>query len=260
MPSRTRSPSYPVIDLKAALEKAGQLYPHGKHPLDLDTIAEQWDYKPGASTVNRVVAALKKYDLIEEVEDDGDDRLLKLTGLAEDILIDPDLETKEAQDAIREAAIAPLLHAVLWDRWGKNVPAEAEIRRHLIKDRKFNDRYVDRAIQVYLDSIAFAGLKKDDKMEGGIEGNDEDQEMPDAALQASQGPKKQPAYTDQPDQTAGKWNGPVISFDLPRGNRVEIRLRSKLTPQEFEKLKKIFELSELAFVEDDPSDPEATGE
>jgi len=54
-----------------------------------------------------------------------------------------------------------------------------------------------------------------------------------------------------------EWAGPSVRFDLPRGNMVEIRLRSKLTPTDFEKLKKIFELSELAFVEDDPgTDPD----
>ena len=50
------------------------------------------------------------------------------------------------------------------------------------------------------------------------------------------------------------WAGPKVRFDLPRGNFIEIRLKSKVTPQEFQKIKKIFDLSELAFLEDDNSE------
>jgi hypothetical protein len=41
-----------------------------------------------------------------------------------------------------------------------------------------------------------------------------------------------------------------VRFDLPRGNAIEIRLRAKVTPEEFAKIKKIFDLSEVAFVEE----------
>jgi len=47
--------------------------------------------------------------------------------------------------------------------------------------------------------------------------------------------------------------GPSVKFDLPRGNVIEIRMRSKCTPEEFAKVKRIFELSEVAFVEDEPT-------
>jgi hypothetical protein len=48
-----------------------------------------------------------------------------------------------------------------------------------------------------------------------------------------------------------EWSGPSVRFDLPRGNAVEIRLKSKVSGKEFQKLKKIFELSAVAFIEDD---------
>lgn len=59
------------------------------------------------------------------------------------------------------------------------------------------------------------------------------------------------ALTQPPTPKELPHSGPVVTFDLPRGNKVEIRLRSKVTTAEFNKLKQIFALSEVAFVEDD---------
>ena len=44
---------------------------------------------------------------------------------------------------------------------------------------------------------------------------------------------------------------PTVAFDLPRGNRLEMRLRSKISSEEFEYVKKIFSLAEIAFVDKD---------
>jgi|HubBroStandDraft_6_1064221.scaffolds.fasta_scaffold21225_4 hypothetical protein len=51
-----------------------------------------------------------------------------------------------------------------------------------------------------------------------------------------------------------QWPGPIVKFDLPRGNAVEIRLRQKLSPEDFKQLKRIFDLSELAFVDENSVD------
>jgi hypothetical protein len=54
---------------------------------------------------------------------------------------------------------------------------------------------------------------------------------------------------------AEEHHGPLIRFPLPRGNEIEIRMRSKVTKEEFEKIKRIFELAEVAFLEDEPREP-----
>jgi hypothetical protein len=58
-----------------------------------------------------------------------------------------------------------------------------------------------------------------------------------------------------PPPASDSWRGPTVRFDRPRGNVIEIRLRSKVTLEEFQKIKNIFDLSEFAFIEDD-SDPD----
>ncbi len=47
------------------------------------------------------------------------------------------------------------------------------------------------------------------------------------------------------------WGVPPLRFPLPRGNVIEIRLKSKVTQKEFDKLKKLFDLSAIAFIDDD---------
>ena len=42
---------------------------------------------------------------------------------------------------------------------------------------------------------------------------------------------------------------------LPRGNVIEIRLKSKVTAAEFEKIKKLLDLSEMSFVMSNDDQP-----
>ena len=51
------------------------------------------------------------------------------------------------------------------------------------------------------------------------------------------------------------FDGPMVHVDLPRGNAIDIRLRKKITKDEFAKVLQIFELSEIAFVEETESQP-----
>jgi hypothetical protein len=52
-------------------------------------------------------------------------------------------------------------------------------------------------------------------------------------------------------EASASWAGPCVRFDLPRQNVIEIRLKAKVTPGEFAKIKRIFDLSEVAFVMDE---------
>ena len=52
---------------------------------------------------------------------------------------------------------------------------------------------------------------------------------------------------------------PPLQFPLPRNNVIEIRLKSKVTAKEFEKLKQLFSLLAFAFLEDGESDPDLSG-
>jgi hypothetical protein len=61
-------------------------------------------------------------------------------------------------------------------------------------------------------------------------------------------PPLNPHYT--PPKNEGAWGVAPITFPLPRGNLIEIRLKKKVTPKEFEKIKQLLDLSEMSFVYD----------
>lgn len=45
-----------------------------------------------------------------------------------------------------------------------------------------------------------------------------------------------------------------IHVDLPNGNAIDIRVKKKVSAAEFELIRKIFELAELAFLADKPAE------
>jgi len=55
--------------------------------------------------------------------------------------------------------------------------------------------------------------------------------------------------------TSPKGELPPLRFPLPRGNEIEIRLKSKVTPDEFAKIKQLLDLSEMSFVEESSKNP-----
>ena len=140
--------------------------------------------------------------------------------------------------AIKEAALDPALHAELWEKWGRELPPDGEMRRYLERERGFNPNYVGKFIEQFKATLAFSGLSGDDKI---TQEEDEEQGCREQNVETTKdnldrGEKLKNPPAQKRDEG---WSGPIVKFDLPCGNMVEIRLRSKLSPQEFAKLKKI---------------------
>src|SRR5215212_7581365 len=113
---RGRSPSYPAIDLEAAIKKVQVLYEKEReHPTPAETIVRHWGYKSLNGPASLSLAALKKFGLIDD-EGTGPDRRARVSKLAVSILRNPD--TVERSRAVKEAALRPAIHQVLWDRFG----------------------------------------------------------------------------------------------------------------------------------------------
>ncbi len=80
--NRTRSPSYPYLDLPAALEKAAVLWQaEGRHPVAVNLAMQHWGYKEESSTGYSCIAALKKFGLVDH-EGMGETRQVRLSNLA----------------------------------------------------------------------------------------------------------------------------------------------------------------------------------
>lgn len=308
--TRHRSPNYPVISLRKAVERAKELNEKYKRTNVPVAIAqERWGYKSGSSSGNQCVAALKSFGLLE-VEGTADGRKVRVSDSAYRII----MESKDAISLLQNSMRGPAIYAELLEKYGgEGVPESEIIRHYLLLDRAdgtFNEDVVDTVIANFVESLEYAGLVKDDikisklgmqyvgsdetlepcsttktpalgdmvnwwngkdyeypqprRVQGVkdgwvfIEGDDMPRPIDDVVVppggeslpvKSGQMPPPNPFAGRSKDQT--DCSVPPLTFPLPRGNVIEIRLKSKVTAKEFQKIKALIDLSESSFVEDE---------
>ncbi len=182
--TRTRSPNYPAFNLEVAIKRAKQLYSAERMNATPATVAlKHWGFKAKSSGGIVTIAALKAFGLIQDTGS-ADTRKLQLTENARRILLDERPESAERDAAIKNAALLPKIHAVLWSKWGVNPPSDENLRHALIFDLKFNENSVEDFIKEYKSTIAFAKLTNDDVLSGGSEDIGEDDSMPETGVPA----------------------------------------------------------------------------
>lgn len=155
-----RSPSYPGISLKTAVERAERLYQQSKgHPLPLHAITDAWGYKsPKSGPASVTYAALKKFGLIED-EGSGQDRVGKLSDLALDILMSPDRGSY-----LKAAALRPEIHREMWREYGADLPPDSALKYELVRKRGFTESGFSDFIREYRETIAYAQLSDSDSV------------------------------------------------------------------------------------------------
>lgn len=168
-----RSPSYPALDLKTAIDRARRLYEQERHhATPVETAVRHWGYKSLSGPANGALAALKKFGLSLD-EGSGATRRVRLTDLAVDIIANPDQVRREA--AIRQAALTPPIHRELWDRWGRELPSDENLRWELHRERGFTETGATEFIAEYRATIDFAKLEPRSEVDdGGRDDGDDD--------------------------------------------------------------------------------------
>ncbi|HTW20332.1 MAG TPA: hypothetical protein VME70_08990 [Mycobacteriales bacterium] len=166
-----RSPSYPGIPLYTAIERARTIYAReGKNPAPISAITRHWGYKtPTTGPASVTYAALKKFGLIEDTGN-GAHRVATLTTLALDII----LNNPGRPDAVQEAALAPPIHAEMWEKYGAELPSDDTLRWELVGQRNFTESGFREFIRVYRETIAWAQLTSKQRLSA------KDQEPTDA--------------------------------------------------------------------------------
>ncbi len=158
---KDRSPSYPFISLKKAVERAQALYDsHRKEVTRLSVLASTWTYSPSSSGLQQTVAAMKQYGLLED-SGTGSDRKVQISDLARRIL--SDLRPGVKEQAIKEAAKRPRLIAEYLGSWLPDRPSDAHCVSELVFDRGFNEPAAKGFLRVFDETVAFAGLREDEK-------------------------------------------------------------------------------------------------
>ncbi len=171
----TRSPSYPGLDLDAALVKVKVLYDKERqHATSIVTAFGHLDYTYGSGAGNVAVAAMKKFGLIED-RGNGENRQIWVTDLAVDILENPDAQRRSK--AKKEAAFTPPIHAALFDQYGMQLPSDANLKWELVRNRSFSETGAAEFIANYRATLSQVGLGKDDTTRATK--SDEDDGVPD---------------------------------------------------------------------------------
>jgi hypothetical protein len=196
---RHRSPAYPSLSLKDAIERARTFFAHeGKHEATIATTAAHWGYSPTSSSRLTTVAALKAYGLMED-RGEGDDRKVSLSPLGLRIVQDRRMLSPERDAAIRQAAVLPKAMADLWSKYGLELPSDDTLAHYLEVERGFNPNAVRDVIRIYKENIAFAGLGAESATEN--DGGDEN-EPADAVTEQSSGRNERSTADSPPPPVA----------------------------------------------------------
>jgi len=164
---KERSPSFPFISLKKAVERIQEMAAaHKRSPARLPVVGETWGYGAKSSGLLQTVAALKAFGLIEDMGG-GADRRIQVSDLGWRILSDARPGAKE--QAIREAAMKPRLIAEYAPHWIPERPSDAHCTSELHLDRGFTQEAAKLFLKVFDETISFANLTEGDSLSPSFE-------------------------------------------------------------------------------------------
>lgn len=160
---RERSPSFPFISLKMAVERVEQLGAQYRRPHKalVASALQLWGYSLKSSGGQQTIAALKAFGLLEDTGS-GTERRVGLTELAWVILHDkrPGMREQSLKKAARKAQLISDQLA----RWGMNRPPDPECLSELHLEQGFTQDAAKRFLAIYDETLDFAGLRESDKL------------------------------------------------------------------------------------------------
>jgi hypothetical protein len=159
---RHRSPNFPAISLKEAIDRAGQLYEKYKiNEVPVGLAHEMWGYKAFGSQGTQVVAALSSFGLIEG-DGESKSRKIHLNDNAYHII----QNGCDRSAKLMESVWSPAIYSELLTKYSQGGFHAGIIRHYLVLEReegKFNPQSVDDFVANFLESLDFAGICENDK-------------------------------------------------------------------------------------------------
>lgn len=148
---RKKSPRAPSIPLDDALERASKIYEQERiHPAPADVIAQHMGYKDANSgRALAALASLRYYGLLERNSQGN----LAVTKDVESFKYAPNDELRRSY--VRRFLTTPPVFAELLDRYGSELPSEANLRYELIQ-RGFLPAAAETLVGVLKKSLEFA--------------------------------------------------------------------------------------------------------
>ncbi|MBV8548541.1 MAG: hypothetical protein JO126_03690 [Alphaproteobacteria bacterium] len=160
--SRERSPSFPFIPLKTAIERLTAFEDYFKrHPSPADKAGLAWGMKGYGSQTQQMLAALKSFGLVE-YQGTGPKRSVSVSEEGRTYLRAQQDSIKKA--IIKRAALKPKLIEKYWSLWGADRPPDAVCLDELVLKGAFPQNAAETFLRVYDSTIDYAGLSESDKI------------------------------------------------------------------------------------------------
>jgi len=205
-----RSPSYPKIGLEEAIQRAKILWEKDKNnSIPKEVAYQHLGFKSTGGYAARILAALKKFELISEKQND-----IMLTKEAVDLVLHSPSDENYIE-TVKKLALKPSIYEKLYTEYNGILPSDAALRIKLIRDYEFNADSVDDLVSNFRKTLEFAGLIEIGEIKENVERNRDTSgsltaTLPPLKLQGSgtTTPKKEESLT--------------IPILLPEGNKIYI--------------------------------------
>ena len=159
---RVRSPKYPSINLREAIERAQEFFVQEHHaPANVAVAAKHWGIRPTSSNLPKTISALKEFGLMAD-SGSKSKREVKLTDLACRILLDEREHSEERDAAIKSSALTPVLHRKIFKVFNGQLPSNDSLRYRLLTDwtPRFNVNSVDVFLKQFYFTLQFAKINE----------------------------------------------------------------------------------------------------
>lgn len=153
--ARVRSPNYPAISLREAVDRLNQLFNKAQNRLiSREQAAEAMGYDGLHGASLGAISALLKFGLLEKVGSQ-----LKVSERGMSVIAPHDFD--EGQSAINEAAFDPALFGELRERFLGVIPSDEKLRTFLIR-KGFSSSALDRVVRSYRETMEMVTSDSED--------------------------------------------------------------------------------------------------
>lgn len=253
---RDRSPNFPSIGLKEAIEKVKLLYEADKIAgSSRESVFKYLGYNGANGASLGVLGALKQFDLIRE-----ENKRIFVTENARTILVLPESDERRVK-AIKICALSPKKFKEVLDRYKvTGFPSDDTLKTDLVFEGGFNDKSAQRFVFTLNQTLDFTGIKKDEIENIDLGLKELETEIPESEDSRKKrlaekmiqdlGIKSKLKTQRQPSMD----NAIVKEYEIPRkGNKLAvIQLEKPLSKDDYLNITKWFELFKDTLIDEIP--------
>jgi hypothetical protein len=241
---RERSPNYPSIGFRSALDLTRKLYDAEKrNPMPRELAAKHLGYGGLNGRSKMVLSALRKFGLVDATADDR----MRLSDDAYALMIMPP-EDAQRGEVIRRLALRPQIYQDLLAEYQDGLPSDANLRTNLVLRKKFTEQAADAFIEAFRETMnEVNGLPVQAKVD------DSQKKIGDSTLyELGFGPRVEAEANRQAVAGTAKASGdggtrlPSVDlqhFNLGDGVRAELRIVGTSSKKHYKKLIRLIEIS-----------------